>query len=81
MRHSLGPMLGRVAGLIGGLLAIGIILRLFVAILEPVLPGQFMRDVLGGWELFYSILSRAMSPIIAVAILCALGWVILGGRR
>jgi hypothetical protein len=74
-------MLGRVAAIIGGLLAIGIALRLIVAILQPVLPSQLMHDILAGWDLFYGIVSPAMVPIIAVGSLCAVGWIILGIRK
>ena len=80
-RQSLGPILGRVVTVIAVLLLTGLVLRLVVAILDPVLPDQFMGDVMSGWNMLYSMVSPAMPPIMAVAILCALCWVIAGKRR
>jgi hypothetical protein len=82
MRHNfVGRLMGRLAGVIGGLLAVGIILRLILAVLEPVLPAPLMRDVLAGWGMFYDIISPAMAPTIAIGVLCAVGWIILGSRK
>ena len=81
MRHNLGSILGRVVAVIGMLLLVGIVLRLIVAILAPVLPAQFAHDLTGGWDMLYSIVSPAMAPIMAVGILGAIVWVIIGRRR
>lgn len=81
MRQGLNAALVRVVAVIAGLLLVGIILRLILAILEPVLPAQFTRDLMAGWNLLYSIVSPAMPPILAVGILCGLCWVIVGKRR
>ncbi|HKR82506.1 MAG TPA: hypothetical protein VJR27_05945 [Candidatus Saccharimonadales bacterium] len=81
MRGGLGLILGRIAGAIGGLLFIGIILRLLVAILQPVLPGGLMQAVSSGWDMLFRIVSPALPAIFAVIILGAVVWVIIGRRR
>ena len=81
MHRSFGSILGRVAAIVGALLCVGILLRLVVAILQPVLPELLWRDLAAGWELLYSVISPAVPPVIAVGVLCAIGWVILGNRR
>lgn len=80
MRYGLGPILGRVVAVIAALLVVGIVLQLFVAILSPVLPAQFRRDLGFGWDLLYSMVSPAMAPIMAIVILCALCWIFIGRR-
>ena len=81
MRHNLGSILGRVVAVIGILLLVGIVLRLIVAILAPVLPAQLSHDLVAGWDMLYGIVSPAMAPIMAVGILGAIVWVIIGRRR
>jgi hypothetical protein len=80
MRKGLNAALVRVVAVIAGLLLIGIILRLLLAILQPVLPDLLLHDVMASWNLLYSIVSPAMPPILAVGILCALCWIIVGKR-
>jgi len=80
VRQGFGPILGRVLTVIATLLLVGIILRLIVAILAPVLPAQFARDLNSGWQMLYGIVSPAMTPIMAVLILGAICWVIIGRR-
>lgn len=65
---------------IAGLLLIGIILRLIVAILQPVLPPGFMGALTAGWNMLFGIVAPAMPAIMAVAILAAICWVVLGRR-
>lgn len=65
---------------IGGLLLIGIVMRLIVAILSPVLPVWFMDSLTGGWSTLFGIVSPAMAPIMALAILIAIVWVVVGKR-
>lgn len=81
MRHGLGPVLVRIAAIITGLLLVGIVLRLMVAILSPVLPSQLSSDLVSGWNTLVSIVSPALAPIFAVAILAAIIWIIIGRRR
>ena len=76
MRHPLGPILGRVAAVIGVVMVIGIILRLLLAILTPILPGTTMQALTAGWGLFYGIVSPALPAVIAVGILLAISWII-----
>lgn len=81
MRGTMGPILARVGAVIGVLVAIGIVLRLIVAILQPVLPRGLMQAVVGGWNLVLGIIAPALPPIFAVGIVVAAWWVITGRRR
>ncbi len=73
-------VLGRVLAIIAGLLLVGIVLRLIVAVLSPVLPGALMRDLSAGWNLLYGMVSPAMPAAMAVLILAAVCFVIIGRR-
>jgi hypothetical protein len=81
MRQGIGPILGRVVAVIAGLLVVGIVLRLIMAILSPVLPAPFMQIVTAGWNTLFGIVSPALVPIIAIGILAAVCWVVIGRRR
>jgi len=80
MRQSLGQTVGRVLAVLGGLVLVGIVLRLIVAILQPVLPEWFMTSLSGGWSTLFGILSPALAPIFALLILVAGVWIIAGKR-
>lgn len=80
MGGSARTLLGRVLLVIAGLLAIGIVLRLLVAVLSPVLPASLMRDLGSGWEMLHGLVSPAMPAIMAVLILAALAFVVMGRR-
>jgi hypothetical protein len=73
-------LLGRVLMVIAGLLAVGIVLRLIVAVLSPVLPASLMRDLGAGWNFLYSLIAPAMPAAMAILILAALAWVLVGRR-
>lgn len=75
------PILSRTIAVIASLLLVGLVLRLIVGVLSPVLPAQFNHDLAGGWNLLYGMVEPAMAPIAAVAILLALVWVVTGLRR
>jgi hypothetical protein len=81
MRNGIGPMLGRIFGVIAGLMLLGIMLRLATALLNPVLPAPLMQMLNSGWQLLFSLVGGAWTPIAAVFIICALCWVVLGRRR
>lgn len=81
MNRGFGPILGRVAAVVAGLACMGVMLRLLVAILQPVMPDMLWRNLAAGWDLLYTIISPALPAVIAVGVLCALGWVVLGHRR
>jgi hypothetical protein len=51
MRNGIGPMLGRVFGVVAGLMLLGIMLRLVTALLTPVLPAPLMQMLTSGWQL------------------------------
>ena len=65
----------------GGILLGGISLRLLMAIFAPVLPESLMKDLSAGWEMLYNMVSPAMAPIMAIAILAAFVWVVMGWWR
>jgi succinate dehydrogenase/fumarate reductase cytochrome b subunit len=71
----------RAAIIVGSLLLFGIVLRLLVAVLSPVLPGGFMRDLKAGWQMLYGMVAPAIPPIMAVLILGAVCWVVMGWWR
>ena len=79
--HQFNQILTRVLSIIGALVLTGLVLRLIAAILSPVLPGALMRDLSAGWGLLYGLVAPAMPPIMAVLILAAICWVILGRGR
>ena len=80
MRNGIGPMLGRVFGVIAGLMLLGIALRLLTALLTPVLPGPLMQMLTSGWQLLFGLVGGAWPAIAAVFIISALLWVVLGRR-
>ncbi len=51
-----------------------------LAMLSPVLPPGFMAVLVAGWNMLYGIVSPAMASIMAVLILGAICWVIIGRR-
>jgi hypothetical protein len=78
MGRSLG---GRVIAVVGGILIVGLALRLLGNILKPVLPGALMQALSDGWNLLYGMVSPAVAAIAAAAILVALCWVVLAWLR
>jgi hypothetical protein len=81
MRPNIGTIFGRVVAVVSGLLLAGIVLRLIVAILQPVLPARLSHDLAAGFDFLYAIVSPAIPAIGAVGILAALVWVIASRRR
>ena len=81
MRPNLGTIFGRVVTVIFVLLGAGIVLRLIVAVLQPVLPAKFAHDLAAGFDFLYSMVSPAIPAIGAVGILAAIVWVIASRRR
>jgi hypothetical protein len=75
-----GPA-SRLLVIAGGLLLIGILLRLLMAIFTPILPASLMQDLSAGWQLLHSMIAPAMAPLMAVAILAAVVWMIMGWWR
>lgn len=81
MRRGIGPMLGRVAGLVLGAVGLGVCLRLILAILEPVLPGPLFGALMAGWTKLFEIVEPTLAPALGIGILAAFGWIILGSRK
>lgn len=80
MRSPLTSLLTRVAAIVGGLVVIGIVLKLLGAVLEPVLPVWASESLVAGWAMLYSSLGPAVPAICAGLILFALLWVFTGRR-
>lgn len=78
MGRSLGA---RVIAIVGGLLLLGLALRLLGGILKPVLPGTLMQALGDGWNMLYGMVSPAVAAIAAVAILAGICWVALAWLR
>ena len=81
MGRGIGSILGRVVMVIAGLLLLGVILKLIVSVLAPVLPSQLSQGLVAGWNLLYALVSPAIPPIMAVGILCAICWIFIGLRK
>jgi hypothetical protein len=81
MRNQVGLVAGRALAIIGGLLVVGVALRLIGAILAPVLPDGLMRDLRAGWNLLYGIVAPAMPPMLAVLMLVGICWMVVAIRR
>ena len=81
MRPDRLSLLGRVLTVLGGLLLVGIVFRLLVGVLQPVLPGFLMGGLVAGFTTLLDILTPAMGPIMAVLILAALCFILLGRHR
>jgi hypothetical protein len=81
MRPELLPILGRALAVLGVLLLVGMVLRLVVAVLQPVLPLFLMAGLADGWATLLGIVAPAVGPIMALVILAAVCWVIVGKRR
>ena len=80
MRNGIGPILGRIFGVVASLLLLGIMLRLVTALLAPVLPAQ-LTDADEAGSCCSACLGGTWAPIAAVLIVCALCWVVLGRRH
>ena len=81
MRSERLMLLGRVLTILGGLLLVGIVVRLAMAILQPVLPAGLLGALGAGWSTLMAIVSPAIGPIMAVLILAAGCWVAMGRRQ
>lgn len=81
MRPDRLSLLVRVLTVIAGLLLAGIVLRLLVAVLEPVLPVFLMGGLAAGWSTLLTIVNPAMGPIMALAILAVICWIVVGRQR
>lgn len=81
MRNGIGAAVGRVLGVVAGLLVFGLGLKLLAALLSPVLPPELLHILSGGWDLLFSLVGGAWPAIGAIFILAVLGLVVLGRRR
>jgi hypothetical protein len=80
MRAGLGPVVGRVVAVVGGLLLVGLAIRLILAMLLPILPASFMSAVTAGWNTLFGMVGPALPAIAAALILGAIVWIIIGRR-
>jgi hypothetical protein len=81
MRQGLGPIVGRVVTIIAGLLVVGLVLRLIMGILSPILPASLMQIVSAGWNMLFGMVGPALPAVMAVLILGAVVWVFVARRR
>lgn len=81
MRPDRASMLGRLTVILGGLLLVGIVFRLYVGILESTLPPLLMGGIAEGFTKLLTILDPALGSIMALLILTGLCYIVLGRRR
>jgi hypothetical protein len=81
MRPEFGVVLGRVLAVLGGLVLAGIVLRLVVAVLQPILPAFLMGGLGAGFTTLMNIVSPALGPIAAILILAIMCWIFVGQRK
>lgn len=81
MRQGIGPVLGRLAGVVAGLLVVGIVLKLVIAALSPVLPPGVMQVISAAWNTLFSIIGPALVPVTAISIVALACWALVGRRR
>lgn len=81
MKQGLGSIIGRIVAVVAGLLVLGIVLKLLMGILSPILPAGLMQIVSGGWNALFGIVSPALPAVAGVLILGALVWAFVGKRR
>lgn len=81
MRPMFVTVLGRTLGVLSGLLMVGIVIRLFDAVLRPVLPDFLMNGLDAGWASLIDILCPALGPILTVPILAGLCWIVVSRRQ
>jgi hypothetical protein len=71
-----GPA-GRVLVIFGGLVLLGIVLKLLEAILAPVLPAALTDFLSAGLAMLYGMISPAVPAIAAVTIVGAFIWIVM----
>lgn len=80
MRSGIGPIIGRIAAIITGLLVIGIVIKLALAALLPVMPEWFGGAVAAGWVMLMDQFIPVIAPLMALLILGTVIWLITGRR-
>jgi hypothetical protein len=80
VRQFPNSVLGRALVAISGLLLFGLVLRLLLAILGPVLPPSLMAALTAGWGTLLGLMGPALPPIMAALILGAICWAFFGRR-
>ncbi|ADJ43927.1 hypothetical protein AMES_2104 [Amycolatopsis mediterranei S699] len=74
-------ILGRTLTVLGGLVLLGVVVRLSVAVLEATLPPVLMNGLAAGFATLVSILNPAMGSLMALFIIVGLCYIALGRRR
>jgi hypothetical protein len=74
-------LVGRMILVLGGLFALGIALRLLMAIYEPILGKGLMGGLGSGLQMIFDIVGPAVPAIAAVIIVGGLIWIIVGYSR
>jgi hypothetical protein len=81
MHSGFRTILGRVVTIFAVLLGTGIVLRLLMLVLNPILPSGLMQILTTGWTVLFSLVQPALGPLVAIAILGAIAWVFIGRHR
>ncbi|WP_329067779.1 hypothetical protein [Amycolatopsis sp. NBC_01480] len=81
MKQGSGSIIGRVVGIVAGLLVLGLFLRLIAGILTPVLPAALWQAISAGWDNLFGMVSPALPAIGAAVVLGGICWVVVGRRR
>ncbi|RSM62974.1 hypothetical protein DMH03_13085 [Amycolatopsis sp. WAC 01376] len=81
MKQGSGSLLGRIIGIVAGLLVLGLFLRLIAGILSPILPAPLWQAISSGWDMLYGTIGPALPAIGAAVILGGIVWVIIGRRK
>jgi hypothetical protein len=79
-RFSWSQVVGRLLGIIFGLLGVGLLLRLLMAILAPVLPPQLTAAISAGWQMLYGMAAPALPAMFALGIALVIGYIVVGKR-
>jgi hypothetical protein len=81
VRLGIGAILGRVVSLFAGLVVFGIVVRLVMLILSPILPPPVMQVLTEGWNTLFKILAPGLGPIAALVILGMVISIFVGRRK
>jgi hypothetical protein len=74
-------ILGRVLTVLGGLVLLGVVIRLAVAVLEATLPPVLMNGLTAGFTTLLGILNPALGSLMALFIVVGLCYIAMGWRR
>lgn len=74
-------ILARILTILATLIFLGLLLKLIGAVLQPVLPSGFLKGLTDGFDLLYAMASPAIAPAVAILLLGAVVWTLIGRSR